>query len=511
MPWSSPGAAATAYANLIYFRVRDGMLINDWKVDWENEPLTHSFYKTSRVFPCWLPTQGSSCLASSTSSAQQIALLLYTIYGFTGLRLVINRNDRPEVYTKMAAVKYGRHTASGGGRYCADFYLIESGRNSELPAGVYHYSPLRHTWEQLYTGDITMNVAAAQKYTNVAERYLIMTIDYWRSGFKYNDFAYQAASMDIGTAIGSISQILGSRTANTWDMWINEVELAKFLNLNPLRIGIYLVQGWGKTIAYEEAHIPQVKNIPARISSLNSNIVDFDTTTALQNDMQNFPARPEFFAVKTVDFKGSYKEIERTWSTLHRRQTSFGRFTGKSYSSDTLMSILGTADLALQQFTITSSDRLSVIVEQLVYITNIDGISPGLYRYNSISKSLEEISNSAQDDFLAGTYFLKNYDGRKAAATIILCGNLFNCVNKWKVRGYRYVNAIIGAICQTMSVEAARHGIGTGAALGFDAEAHTEHAGLNKDTMTPLLMLMTGVDILHAGEFKTDVLPKSEL
>ena len=72
------------------------------------------------------------------------------------------------------------------------------------------------------------------------------------------------------------------------------------------------------------------------------------------------------------------------------------------------------------------------------------------------------------------------------------------------MRGYRLVNALIGAACQAISVEAVRCGVGTGTALGFDAQAHAEHAGMGKDEMTPMLMIMTGVDNPYAGEFRTD-------
>ncbi|MDO4253361.1 MAG: nitroreductase family protein [Rothia sp. (in: high G+C Gram-positive bacteria)] len=439
-----------------------------------------------------------------TSSSNYIAGLLYAAYGFTGLRLVTNRNDNADVYRSMEAIKFSRHTASGGGRYCADFYLVESGQgNDSLPPGIYHYSPLRHVWETLTEGDYTHYVAKAQGYVTTAQRYVLITIDYWRSGFKYNDFAYQATAMDIGTVISSIAEITGKRTANTWDMWVNEDALAKLLELNTDRIGIYVVQGWGEQVPLKESAIALNKpKIPNRVASNFSQVVDFTTTLALQNDMQSYPQRPAPFACGTVPTNMSGARNTDWWDALHRRQTSFGRFTGEGYSTQTLESLLDAANLVCKQFTARDHSKNGLRWEYLIFVNNIEGLDPGIYRYRD--RKLKILQDKPQQDFLAETYFLKNYDGRKAAATIIPCGNVFEVSRLWGVRGYRLINALIGAICQAVSVEAVRSGVGTGTALGFDPDAHARHVGMDKDMMTPMLMIMTGIDNQYAGEFYTD-------
>ncbi|EPD29426.1 nitroreductase family protein [Gleimia europaea] len=502
--WCKPGEAAVAYASLIYFRVRDGMLINDWKVDWAHEPLTHSYYETDQVESIPLPSPDSDLLQGvPESSPDYIAGLLYCAYGFTGLRLITNRNDRSDVYRSMKAVKFGRHTASGGGRYCADFYLVESGRGSgHLPPGIYHYSPLRHVWETLAKGDYTHDLARAQGYESTCERYLLLTIDYWRSGFKYNDFAYQATAMDIGTVVGSIAEITGERTAGTWDVWINEVALSKLLGLDTDRTGIYAVQGWGEQIPTDQAKVaPGAPQVPPRVDSDFQNVMDFSTTLAMQRDMQEFGQRPATFTCNPVPNCPGARGKSRWWEELHRRQTSFGRFTGEAYPARTLTTLLEAADAACEQFRVATGDG-QLEWEYLVFVSNVDGLKPGLYSYRDAKLKL--VQDDPQQDFLAGTYFLKNYDGRKAAATIIPCANVFEVSKRWGVRGYRLVNALIGAACQAISVEAVRCGVGTGTALGFDAQAHAEHAGMGKDEMTPMLMIMTGVDNPYAGEFRTD-------
>ncbi|MGO1638260.1 MAG: hypothetical protein ACTHYA_07170, partial [Ancrocorticia populi] len=352
--WCALDQAAEQYARLIHYRVRDGMLINDWEVDWDHQPLTHAYYETPDVHSIPLPTATCNPLSGSfSSSPDTIGALLYSVYGFTGFRLVINRNDKPAVYLYANATKFGRHTASGGGRYCADFYLVESGRgdHGSLPAGIYHYSPLRHVWETLTSGDATLDVAHAQRYAESCDRYVIMTIDYWRSGFKYNDFCYQATAMDIGTIIGSVAEAVGSRTARTWDMWVNETELARILHLDPLRNGVYVVQSWGSSTRLP-VNIPDSatqSHFPEKVGSLFPKIVDFTTTTALQADMRRFPQRPDSFTHALVSNELTEGVDAAWWNSLHARQSSFGRFTGESYSLESLLALLHSADAACYQ------------------------------------------------------------------------------------------------------------------------------------------------------------------
>lgn len=507
--WSQPGTAAISYADLIFHRVRNGMLINDWTVDWSREPYTHSFYPQALLCEMKTPTLHSSLFSGAKDiSPRVIADALYGAYGYSGMRLNINRNDRMQVYCNAAAAKWGRTTASGGGRYCADFYLIESGQgdNGNLEPGIYHYTPLRHGWERLKTGDYTQNIAQAQDYPDTAERYLLITINYWRSGFKYNDFAYQATAMDVGTVMASLMTLLGDQTDHTWDMWINEQSIAPLLGLDTDTDGVYAIQGWGNKVERGDVSPSSITELPYRVSMGDGTVRNFITTLDLQRDMVGYPSRPEHWGIRqVVDRSAKSDTTFEHWNSLMRRTTSFGRFLPVPYDESQLISILDKADeLSVALLPLGESN---VRLEYLIYVSRVNGLRPGLYTYTGRTGQLTCIQEGAQDKFLEGTYFLSNYDSRKAAATIIICGNVYQCCQRWGVRGYRLLNAVVGASCQAISIEGARLKIGTGAALGFDAEAHANHAGMDKRRMTPMLMMMTGVDDPRAGSFHSEVSP----
>ena len=495
-----PGEAATRYAQLIADRVTGGMPLPNWKTDWEYAPLEHSYYQNAEVHRYPLPDLSSELFADRISlTPKNIADALHLCYGILSQRLSPNLNDRSTVFKHASDAKWGRATASGGGRYCCDFYLVT--RAKSLTPGIYHYSILEHGWELVRAGDATAKVAQIQNYADPRESYLITTIDYWRSGFKYNDFAYQAASMDTGTVAATLLEVFGPEFSNSWDYNVSETELAELLDLDRYRIGIYCVQQFGEvTKKVSSQPLSQAAHRVNSTSKVEQHI--FSTTRALQDDMARSETSPTS-ARPIVEI--STKDRSNDWlAVLRRRESSFGRFTGAPINMSGLITTLKrgfvVADLV--------GANLEVKLCYLVYVSSVNGLTPGLYRWDR-DEGLQLVSGENQDEFVSSTYFLKNYDGGRVAASVILCSNVFEAAMRG-VRSYRYVNFVIGAMCQGISLESVRHGIGTGIALGFDPHIHADHAGLNLQSLTPMLMIMFGTDDAKCGQFLSTTTRVSE-
>lgn len=506
--WTSipRGEAAWRYASFIHRRTVDGMIIKEWSVDWANAPWTHAVYPQAEWYPLALPGSDSALFGpTAEATATTLGEALHVAVGIVSQRLSINLNDRHSVFADARYAKWGRTVASGGGRYCADAYLVESG--GELPAGIYHYSTLHHGWERIATGDHTDSVALVQGYPVTAERYLLTTVNYWRSGFKYNDFAYQATAMDLGTLATCLLECLGPDLAGSWDVWTAESELTAMLGLDPNQDGVYAVQAFGESRAPEAPAAPPTE-WPRRVDgSESTEAIQFLTTTALQRDMAEQPTRPEEFSpasspISSVEFSAR----RRDWlGTLLDRESSFGRFTGESISAMALRRMLDHAHQTGGQFATGPGAQW----EFLVYVNAVEGLAAGLYLYRD--GELEQFSTEPQVDFLASTYFLQNYDGRRAAATVVLCGNVIEASRRWGVRGYRYINGVVGAMCQALALEGVSQGIGTGTALGFNTIEHARHAGLDAENMTPMLLMMTGLDDPLSGRFRSTTTTLEEI
>lgn len=491
-----PGAAAVDYAHLIIDRVSNGMPSDPYEVDWANAPLTVTDHRSAQLTLLAEQDADPDVAMRDEPSSRLIGEVCRSAYSIHGARMTVNLNDRPEVHTRVDSIKWARGAASGGGRYCVNFYLVHSG-DTALPAGVYSYSVIADGWERLQRHDRSGELRDIQHHGFDAVSYLVLTINYWRSAFKYNDFAYQATAMDIGTVVGAERELFGADVRGTWDFEVDEQAIAELLGIDPEHEGVYAVQGWG---ARPAADTPQPTVLPRPMAPASwqrdRGVISFETTRALQRDMAvQHPDWSRRGLLRPVLSMTSRDVRERGRRRLQERETSFGRFSGEAVDGDAVDALLVAGRLAA--IDATSASPYQPDLTYLVYVSDVTGMSRGLYIDRA--GGLELVQDGDQADFLESTYFLHNYMGRRAACTLILCAPVVAMAQHHGVRGYRLTNAMVGAACQSLLTSAQAIGVGTGTALGFDAAAHAAHARLDSDEIAPMLMVMLGVDQRASG------------
>lgn len=505
--------AAASYADLIINRVECGMPTDTWSVNWDDCPNQQKIYPAAQRLDLPTPVMGAGLLdeqggaLAGTDRAAVLADLLHLSYGLLSQRSRVNCNDHPEVLTQVMRYRWGRGASSGGGRYTVSVYWVV-GAGRDVAPGVYHYSPLHHAWDLLTLGDHTAAVASAQGYAEVSDAYLILTIDYWQSGFKYNDFAYQATSMDIGTLLGTWRYLLGQDADQVQpDMWVNELDLAELLGINPVEEGVYAVLDMGT------AHVAQARvgRVQVKSQQRSKHTQSFPTTRALQRAMRTLPPKvvptagiPQSLPgehVASIPTEATASQAERIKAVLSR-ETSFGRFDGAAITSEQLLNMLTGAKDAADLVHRDLGDASHTCVRPYVFVENVAGLEPGLYEADLAELSLRLVEPGSHAELLAQTYFLRNYDGQRAAATIILAGDVLGISEELGVRGYRIINAAVGAVCQTLSLEASRLGVGLGTALGFDVAKHVTGIGLSNVPQKPMLMILIGHDDETSGAWR---------
>ncbi|ROS45984.1 SagB-type dehydrogenase family enzyme [Curtobacterium sp. PhB78] len=497
------GRAAELYARLVVDRVRSGMPSDGWKADWANAPRTVAHHEGAQTILFAPPEQGTGLFGEiEPSVSRAVTDVCASIYGLKRLQLTVNLNDRPEVHTHVAHAKWGRGAASGGGRYCADFYLVHGG-DAELRAGVYHFSVIANGWEQLQRHDRTDELRQIQQYTRSAASYLVITIDFWRSAFKYGDFAYQATAMDVGTVFGAEHELLGDGVAGSWDMEVDEEAIAAVLGLDARDNGVYAVQPWGALRDYEVAGAPAealttpLPTTPTRHQG-DRGRVRFSTTRALQADMRRqLPDVSARERVRPVEPSSGNtdRDRDRARQLLLRRESSFGRFGVSGISLSAVREMLAAALRSANALTAGAAHKPDIFF--LVYATRVQGLEKGLYRADA--DELRLVLSGDEDAFLDSTYFLHNYMGRRAACTVIICAAVQGASRHRGVRGYRLTNAMVGSACQGILNFACEAGIGTGTALGFDPAAHSARSGIDPEEASPMLMIMLGADMPSCG------------
>ncbi len=121
------------------------------------------------------------------------------------------------------------------------------------------------------------------------------------------------------------------------------------------------------------------------------------------------------------------------------------------------------------------------------------GLAEGVYDYDPDTGGLGVIVAEPIGQRLQRNYFLDNYNLEQAAAVIAVMARPPIAIAHLGERGYRAVNAEVGAITQGVYLAATGLGLGCGAALGFDNVSLAEPPPSTLDAGEwPLIILMVG-------------------
>lgn len=501
---ADPGLVARWYAELVYNRVATGLLDADHTIDWDDAPSDQKHYVDQPLIELGPSPWGEDDLT-------RLNYVLLNSYGWLHRRHRINGNDEPVTWTQVERARWGRGVASGGGRYPVSIY-VAIGAGQKTPPGVFHYSPAHHGLRLLAAGDFTGAIATAQGYESVASTYVVLSVKFWQSAFKYADYTYQATALEAGTLLGGWEYLLGERVDA--DFWTNETAIAQLLNLDPDSEGIYAVIPWGDCTSNETDSTGL--RVHATERERSRTVRQFKTTELLQSAAVRVPAARTWGVVPfapphlqptsdTAKSQRALSERDRRdrLTATRKRESSFGRFTGEPIRRSQLGEILAQAANSSRFGELSQGGTmLKDAVRLHVFVGNVDEMEPGLYERGKESTGLVLIERGDEYlEHLAESHFLRNYDVRKSAVGIVLSANVNAYCDAGGVHGYRFINAVVGGWVQTIYAEAARLGIGCGAVLGFDPAAVSRVVKLDGDEHQPLIVVMLGINDTRTGSY----------
>jgi SagB-type dehydrogenase family enzyme len=175
---------------------------------------------------------------------------------------------------------------------------------------------------------------------------------------------------------------------------------------------------------------------------------------------------------------------------LRRRRSSFGAFTAQPpLSLEELGTVLAGASSA-RCYASDVKTAAAPLTRLYVLANRVDGLAPGTYAYEG--HRLTAIREREVGTFLQKAYYLTNYNLDQVAAVVAISANLDSGLRLYGGRGYRVLNAEVGAVAQTAYVAACAAGVGCGAVLGFDNIAIDESVGLDRGDERTFLFLLLG-------------------
>lgn len=512
---------AQTYADAIFDRVAKPIEPPGFTPNWADYPLRHTVYPTAPRYS--LPEPALSALSlgdalariSAPTSAASLSFaalsaILRLAHGPAGRRLAITWNGENQSRTQYHRALYGRGTASGGGLYPTELYLASGPSGSLLP-GVYHYASGLHALEQIAVGDPTPLIRQAlldHPAAAGADQFLLVSVDFWKNAYKYNNFSYHVVTQDTGALLGSLRLLAAGYGANLRSLlWFHDAAVNQALGLTTVGESVMAVIPLNAAAPILPAHsaAPPVRCRPFQRSRT---VVQFPMVEAVHagalvvDEPRPDPATAAALArrLPAPAQRVELPPVERTAlamplvETLRRRSSSFGRFSARvPLTAAELATMLASAAAAAQAPTdLAPADPATALTGLMVFVNHVRGIAPGIYRYDAATHQLLLITPGDSTAFQQRTYFLQNYNLAEVGALIVLTGRLNPALHAYGNRGLRMLNMEIGAMVQTLYLAGTALGLGCGAALGFDNAKVTAELQLDRDDERAMLWLMVG-------------------
>jgi SagB-type dehydrogenase family enzyme len=528
-------AVVRSYAEAVFRRGREPMEPVGFSPDWADQPSRYKTYLGVQRFP--LPAGTDLACASASQvllggdgapgedggwTLASLAALLRISYGLLDRRLRINWNQDADVRVLYPEALWGRAAASGGGMYPLEIYWVTAGAGPMTP-GVYHYSTAHHAFERLAAGTFTDQVRQACPSAGSSDGYLLVTVRFWKNSFKYNSFCYHVVTQDCGALLGCWEMVArGMGRSLRSSLWFDERPLDALLGLDTEEESVLAVVPVPAGADRGGDRLPQAAGVPqpaltARPSFERSRRVRTfeqvqEVHRAVLADRRPLPATDRVRTLAPVPPAGDETvtalPAPRTDLTgmsitdvLCGRHTSFGSFTGaRRLRLDELATILA-GTLSAQDYTSDTVPADLGLTGLYVFANRVEDLASGAYHYDRARHALRTIAERPLSMYLQRSYFLSNYNLEQVGAVLAISARLDSTLQTCGSRGYRMLNAEVGAVAQTAYAAAAAVGVGCGAVLGFDNIALDEALGLDDGDERTFLFVLLGHERADRADF----------
>lgn len=530
---------AHEYATAIMHRGRVPMEPADFVPNWSDGPRKGKFYPGVESVPLPSGDYPAGALldeglygppagrAAAAFDLESLSGMLLDSYGLTGRRLGVQANTDLPALPFYPLANWSRGSASGGGLYPVGVYWA-SGPSGPMPPGLHYYSPRHHAMQRLLTGDVTGQVRDALGGGEPAcDQYLVLSVKYWQNAFKYNSFSFHAVSMDVGACLGTWRIWARARGLEVEPaLWFDEERLAELLGVRAEEEGVFAVvplrwAGAATEAEPDRAPTPRAA-VRHRDSERSRTVLTFDSLLAMQAATTGHAAdRPGPGALTPA--AAPPPDLDRVRqplpaaraldtdvrSALRTRRSSFGRFEAQQpVEADELAACLAAADAGARLGGDTEPGAPPRLTSLYAFVNHVRDIPPGVYAYDPgdpDGPALRLVKEGPCGNFLQRNYFLSNYNLEQAGAVLVPTLRTHAVLDAVGDRGYRLVNATIGAVAQTVYTASAALGLGCGVALGFDNISYIEELGIESTGESPLLIMMVGHERPLQADFRYEI------
>jgi SagB-type dehydrogenase family enzyme len=362
---------------------------------------------------------------------------------------------------------------------------------AEIEDGLYHYRADRHLLELRSRGDCTEQIARALAHPLAAESPLIvgLTSIFWREAWKYRDRAYRYCCHDLGHALMSV--LLAARALGLPGGVVahfSDLRLARALGLAdsdeaPMAFLAFPAQGpSGRLKALtpqEPAGVPNelsAEEVPYyQLLAMHRSTILPDAAGPLprisppdagtSHDQASLPrpARDAPLGPTVRRLRSALDFDARTPPMEHAELQQLLDFATRDWPADWRGNFGG--DMA-------PLDTGAGFVRLFLYVHRVRGYEPGVYRWNSSSRRLEQL-HRGNVERMAAYLSLEQALAGNACFAVSMIADLAEAARVFGNRGYRYVHFEAGAIGQRLYAGAEALGWNaTGIGAFYDDDVH---------------------------------------
>jgi SagB-type dehydrogenase family enzyme len=488
----------------------------DWKVDWEDAPLSYKLYDGLPVVPFSLevPLTLEKREAPSSPDRNNIGHFLWYVYGHTQFSQSVYTTDpAPEL---MEA--YRRFVPSGGALYPNELYVYL--KLKDLPLGVYQYDVAHHRLVLLREGNFDTYLSRAlgnRCDLSTCFATVFVSTMFWKNFYKYNNFSYRLQGLDAGVLMGQLLEVakrFGFETGVFYqflDQSINHL-----LGLSDHEESVYSVIPlsveptiWSTLVSDQEGTI-HATNLIREITAIqpkhyvrSKRIKPFPMLTRI-NEASMYGSSSSFrYIIPQMNRNGDgytvvlpdVKKLPYDLATACRQRFSPDMdFTMIKVSQQQLATLLheATDSFSYRNDLDMPNQKFESRVSLYGCFSKIEGIQDGAYYYDSEAHVLRQLT--------LGDHRLKLQLGMSGSNVnlfqVPICfhvvGEKDHMITALGYRGYRIQQMEAGMLIQRLLLTASVLGLGGHPLLGFKTQVSDEIYKIHSQEKTSLIQLPIG-------------------
>ncbi|MEB3188056.1 MAG: SagB/ThcOx family dehydrogenase [bacterium] len=473
------------------------------RIDWSNPPVPFKAYPHAESIdlspylndlerPRHPETRAR--LAGRSAEERDLAALSHLLYRTNGVTAVVPYPERP---------LYLRAAPSAGGLYPTEVYVVAQG-HSALPDGLYNLDVREHVLRRFWSGPVMDRLSEAcfeHPALQGADLALILTAEFFRSSWRYQDRAYRRICLDTGHVTGNLALAApwSGRRAITIGSFV-DTALSDLLFLERDGEEALVVVALPRADRLPESLAAMPAPVPSQVSTLTGPIPTGQRNTAIHRASRieagrkaaASPKGPLLFAptperiswLERSELAGSSVPWDDLLPEALVRRRSTRAYEESPLSRIELATILDFTYGPERDDEPTVACGMDLIAPELLstylVVHRVDGLEPGCYHYDPKSREIRQLRfrDLARQ---TQTMVLGQELGGTAAAVVIQTTRLASAVARHGDRAYRHVHLDAGQLGQRLNLAAIALGLGASGIGGFYDDEVNEALGIPEE------------------------------